>query len=64
MARQHFKHDELRIHLSEFDKGLEEHSLGIKEISVCERHVCYYHECRDLAKDRFRHMMNIDGFHD
>ena len=31
MARRAFKHDVLRIHLSDLDAGLEEHSLGIKE---------------------------------
>ena len=33
VARRAFKHDELRIDLSEFDKGLEEQRLGIKERS-------------------------------
>ena len=31
---------------------------------MCERHVCYYHECKDLMEHRFCHMMNRDGFHD
>ena len=33
MASQAFKRDVLRIHLSEFDAGLEESNLGIKERS-------------------------------
>ena len=34
VARQVFKRDVLRIHLSDLDEGLEKHSLGIRQDPV------------------------------
>ena len=58
MAREVFFYHVRRIHMSEFDEGLKEPRLSIKERS-CDRHVCYYHECRDLLEERFRFMIDF-----
>ncbi len=49
-----------RIHLSEFDEGLKEHSLAKCQGKIlCDRHVCCYHECRAQPKNRFRYMIEF-----
>ena len=35
----------------------------VEGMVLCDRHVCYYRECRDLLKERFRHMMDFHDFH-
>ena len=36
---------------------------GCQGMILCDRHVCYYHECRDLLENRFRLMTYFHDFH-
>ena len=52
----------LRIHLSELIHVLTWTYLGWQGMILCDRHVYYYHECRDLLEEKFRIIIDFHVF--
>ena len=64
VARRAFRHDVRELLTSDFDKNADLASLGSKARSCVSAMFVIITSARDLLRNIFRHMMNIDRFHD
>ena len=62
MAKEVFKHDVLRIHLSDLDQTFREHTLGIWEGFCMVGVFVIITNDEDLTRDSFRHMLKLMNF--
>ena len=62
MAKAVFKHDVLRIHVSDLNQTFREHRIGIGATFYTGGVSVIITNDEDLPQDRFRHMLKLMNF--